>query len=117
VIRSGDLLVALGVLKVAVGAFVYRSQIAEIAREGFIAAVPDLDVRAAALWFLFAGGLFVVMGIAVGDAERAGQPPSRRFGVALAVVALLAAALMPASGVWLVFPIAALVIRRQRPRS
>ncbi|MBI5516148.1 MAG: hypothetical protein HY909_20355 [Deltaproteobacteria bacterium] len=116
--RAGALILAVGVLKLAVGVVVYREELARIARAGVFGAVQgDQSVGAAAVWFLFAGGLLVLLGAVVLEGEREGRPPSLRTGIGLVAVGLGAVALMPASGAWLLLPLGGWIAWRARRAS
>ena len=115
-IGIGTLLLVLGTFKASVGLIVYRDALSAVAQPGGWP-VRDHSVGAAALWFLFAAGLLVALGLSVRALEqRAGTPPAI-FGWMLAAVALGAVALMPENGAWLILPIAGLVVVRARRQT
>lgn len=111
-IRTGSLLIGLGAFKAMVGVAVFWPEVVGIVREGVLGTVTDTGSRAAALWFLFAAGLMMLLGHAVLEGERNGRHPSRPFAVGLFCVAAFAVILMPENGAWLMFPIAIVAYRR-----
>ena len=112
-IGIGTLLTSLGAFKALVGLVVYRDALAAITHPGGWP-LRDQSVGAAALWFLFAAGLLVTLGVCVRALEQRGATPPAALGWLLAAVAAIAVALMPENGAWLIFPIAALVVVRAR---
>ncbi len=111
-IYTGTLLLGLGAFKALVGVAVYWTVLVEVARDGVVATVSDTGTPAAALWFLFAAGLMMLLGHCVRAGEQHGRSPSRGFAVGLFGVAAFAVTLMPENGAWLMFPIAVLAFRR-----
>ncbi|MSP60686.1 MAG: hypothetical protein EXR72_10160 [Myxococcales bacterium] len=75
-VRTGHMLIGLGLLKAVVGVAVYSRELGDLGREGVFATVTDAGTRGAALWFLLAAGLMILLGWVVADGERHGRPPS-----------------------------------------
>ncbi len=113
-VRTGTLIAGLGALKIAVGIGVYRAEVVRIVSEGGFATVTDHSAGAALLWFLFAGGLLVLLGLVVAEGERQGRPVPSALAPGLAILGFVAVFLMPENGAWLLFPLAALAAARAR---
>jgi hypothetical protein len=91
-----------------------RSLIAEIAREGAVGAITADPARVALFWFLFFGFLLLVLGALVQGLERRGHEVPRTLGWQLGALALAGGLLIPASGFWLVLPVAVRLITQPR---
>lgn len=121
----GPLLVATGVLHLLVGLVSYAGPLGAIVRDGLFNAVvpnpaaPAFD-RDAAFWFMFFGVMLLLLGGLVHWAQaRTGTLPAF-LGWSLLGIGAVGVILMPASGFWLVFPQAVVVIavaRRGHSRS
>jgi hypothetical protein len=106
------LLAGLGLLAAPDGT--RRNLYAEIAHDGLIGAVERDPMRSALFWFLAFGFLLLILGSALHTVERAGHPVPRALGWQLAALGLCGGLFIPASGFWLVLPVA-WRIHRQRP--
>lgn len=111
--HNGLYLIAIGSLHQLVGLLIAaglvgtpesqgRNVLAELVRGG----LADDPLRIAFFWFFFFGFLLLVLGSLVRSAETQGLALPRALGVQLGALALAGGALMPASGFWLVLPIA-----------
>lgn len=118
-VQSGQLLFATGVLHSAVGLVVYRAEVADILRRGLLGAVPDDHTPgAAALWFLTAGLMMMVLGSLYRWIEgHLRQTLPFAAGVWLLGVAGFVVVLMPQSGAWLIAVQAVLIMVRARAQS
>ena len=119
---SGPLLMATGVLDLLYVLVFHSRQLAAIAQDGFFDAVelnPAQFDRETAFWHLMFGLMFVVLGALVHWAQaRTGTLPAF-LGWALLALGAAGVILMPASGFWLAFPQAVLILavaRRGRSR-
>lgn len=74
---------------------------------------PDMPALAF-FWSLSFGVAMALIGLLVLDVERQGGRASTVTGALLLALAVVGAALAPASGFWLVMPIAVSLIRRSR---
>lgn len=114
-VRVGTLIAGLGVFKIAVGLGVYRAEVRRIVLAGVLATVTDQSIAAALLWFLFAGGLLVLLGLVVAELERDQRHPiPRALAPGLAILGISACILMPENGAWLLLPIAGVAWHRSR---
>jgi len=83
-------------------AVIFKDELAEIGRAGFIDAVPMKGHRATAFWFLFATPAMWVSGTLLRSAERSGDLKAQRAaGSVIATTGVIGAAAMPVSGFWL----------------
>jgi hypothetical protein len=115
---SGPLLVAIGVLDLLYVLVFHYGQLAAISRDGFFGAVEvdpvQLD-REVAFWHLVFGATIVILGGVIHWAQgRTGTLPAF-LGWSLLALGLFGAILVPASGFWLVLPLAVtmLVVARR----
>lgn len=107
----------LGAAHVAVGVVLYRRPLAEIARKGVVASVPDLGDRATAFWFMAAAPTLWLGGRLLRSAEAHGDVAAQRAaGRLLAVTGAVGSAAMPASGFWGVVAVGVAALRRSAGR-
>jgi Family of unknown function (DUF6463) len=100
------LAVGLGLPGVTPASLGGRRLLAEIASEGMFGSVePDLW-RMLLFWFLFFGFAIMILGFSLHRTERARHPLPRALAWQLGGLALLGGVLIPASGFWLVLPVA-----------
>jgi hypothetical protein len=119
--KPARLLMAVGVLHILGGAWVGREPLLRIAREGFFGeadsglgnVLADAD-KELFFWFVFYGVYTFVFGQLLSWMEQRGQRAPAFFGWELIVINLLAAALIPKGGFWLVLIPAFLIIREAR---
>jgi len=124
-VSSGALLGSIGILHNVVGVIMGlgvisleghegRAPLAEIASAGVVNGVePDL-LRSLFFWFVFFGWLAILLGALMSWVERRGERLPAGLGYGLGALALSGGLMIPASGFWLVLPVAWLVIRRAR---
>jgi Family of unknown function (DUF6463) len=98
---SGRLYQAVALGHAAVGAAIYRRELAAIGRDGILAGVPYKGSKATAFWFLIPSPLLWMTGRLLERAERAGDVASLRSACRLGVaIGLLGVLCMPFSGFW-----------------
>ncbi|BBY29365.1 DUF6463 family protein [Mycolicibacterium sediminis] len=105
--RIGTAAVATGIGHDLLGAWLYRRQLAGIARDGLVDAVENADLPAAerhrrevALWFLTSGAAIGTVGAALRGA-RATDGAVVPIGAGLTAMGVIGAAVLPRSGFWL----------------
>ncbi len=109
---TGTLLLAVAMLHFAAGIFLFHSELAGIAADGFLNAVDPYPDRPYPFWFMMAGVMLTLLGILARWAERRiGILPSS-LGWSLMAMGAAGALIMPISGFWLFIPIGLLVLRR-----
>lgn len=114
---SGGILIATGILHAAIGIGEGRTQLAAIAREGFIDTIEPHKDRFGLLWFLFSGaGLIATGQLARWTRQRTGTLPAA-LGLNLLATSVLGAGLLPKSGFWLLIPQGLLIIVAARDRE
>jgi hypothetical protein len=89
-----------------------RNLLFEVVRGGVIGAIEPDPMRSIFFWYFFFGILLLILGGVMHALEREGQRLPASLGWQLAGMGLAGAALIPASGFWLVFPVAWRVVRR-----
>jgi hypothetical protein len=98
---TGRLLRWLSLAHAVVGAAFYRRELAAIARDGVVAAVPYRGPKATAFWFLIPSPLLWMAARLIGEAEESGDADAlrtvHRVGLASALVCVVC---MPVSGFW-----------------
>jgi hypothetical protein len=113
----GASLVGIGVLHVAATGAFYPESVRSIVQGRVLGAVeadPELAaVRGVGFWYATAGLGVIALGHAVGQVERAGRLRIDTAAV-LAGIGAWGVSLMPKSGFWLFFPVAALAAVRAR---
>jgi hypothetical protein len=105
----------LGVPGVAPAALGTRRPLAEILSGGLVGAVEPDPWRMILFWFLFFGFAIMILAWWLHRSERAGHPVPRALAWQLGGLALLGGVLIPASGFWLVLPVAWRIGRAARP--
>lgn len=119
--KAARLLMVTGVLHVLGGSWVGREPLVRIFREGFfgeadsaLGNVPaDMD-KELVFWFMLWGVFTFVLGQLLSSMEKRGCRPPAWIGWELIAVNLIAAALLPKGGFWLVMIPAYLIIREAR---
>ena len=116
---SGPIFIVCGLLHIGVGIATLRDPMAAIARAGFLNAVEPHYDRRAAFWFFFAGALMLLLGQAYIWIERKLCRRVPAFlGWQMFAIAAAGAALIPASGFWIVIPLGInIVIAARREAS
>ena len=113
----GASLVGIGVVHVAATRAFYPESVRSIIQGGVIGAVeadPALTaLRGVGFWYATAGLGVIALGLAVCHVERAGRLRSDTAAV-LAGIGAWGVSLVPKSGFWLFFPVAALAAVRAR---
>ena len=114
---AGWLLMAIAALHGAVGLWIGRRAVLDIASDGFVNAVDPHLERALVFWFLLMSPLLWIVGrFAVWLATEGRRPPVW-LGRSLLGVALTGALLVPVSGFWLIVaPAAWLCVAARAPR-
>ncbi len=119
--KAARLLMVVGVLHILGGAWVGREPLLRIVREGFFGAadsglgnVPGAAEKEMVFWFVLWGVYTFVLGQLLSSMERRGQRPPAYLGWELVVINLIAAALLPKGGFWLVLIPSFLMIRESR---
>jgi hypothetical protein len=111
---AGWLLTGVAAVHAAFGLWMGRRPLLAIAHDGFVDAVdPHVD-RNFVFWFLIASPLLWMLGRFARWLAAEGRRPPAWLGRNLLAVALVGAALMPASGFWLIVPPAALLLLAAR---
>lgn len=116
--KNRRLLMSIGVLHVMGGLVVGREPVARIIRDGFIGEadsalgnVPAHMEKELALWFLLWGVFTFLLGQVASWVDREGRRLPAHVGWELIVINLVAAALIPKGGFWLVLIPAFLIVR------
>lgn len=119
--KAARLLMVIGVLHVLGGAWVGREPLLRIFGEGFfgeadsgLGNVPADADKELFFWFTLWGIFTFVLGQVLSWMERQGRRPPAWLGWELIVVSLIAAALLPKGGFWLVMIPAFLIVREAR---
>lgn len=119
--KAARLLMVTGVLHVLGGLWVGREPLLRIFREGFfgeadsgLGNVPANVDKEALFWFVLWGVYTFVLGQLLSWMEQRGQRPPAYLGWELIGINLLAAALMPKGGFWLVLIPSFLIIRESK---
>ncbi len=100
------LALGLGLFKGPTNALAGRQLIPEIVRDGVVGAFETDPWRMVLFWFLFFGLQTMILGWLVHRLERAGQPLPPVLAWQIAGLGLAGGLLIPASGFWLVLPVA-----------
>ncbi len=122
--KAARLLMVVGVLHVLGGAWVGREPLLRIFREGFfgeadsgLGNVPAAADKEMFFWFVLWGVYTFVLGQLLSWMEQRGQRPPAYLGWELIAINLIAAALLPKGGFWLVLIPSYLIIRESRRRD
>jgi hypothetical protein len=107
---AGRWLLAVAVIHTAFALLVFHAELLAILRAGFVDAIGEDPTRAAVAWFTLFGGVLAAAAVAVDELEQRGAP-LRRAGLALLPLVILGLLWMPASGLWLVLPAIAFMVR------
>ena len=106
---AARLLMAIGCLHVMGGMWVGRELLARIWREGFFGEadsaldhIPSRTGRELVFWFLLWGVFTFLLGQLISWMETQGKRPPAYLGWELMIISLVAAALIPKGGFWLV---------------
>ncbi|PYI53469.1 DUF6463 family protein [Paenibacillus flagellatus] len=99
------------VLHTVVGIFLYRGQLADMARDGLFNSV-DSGGRSSAFWFFLFGAMIWTLSRVVGWLANNGQRVPLFLGAHLLAVGLIGVFFAPLSGFWLVIPQAIVLLRR-----
>jgi uncharacterized protein DUF6463 len=115
---AGWLLMAIAALHGAIGLWVGRHAVLDIARDGFVNAIDPYLERELVFWFLLMSPLLWIVGrFAVWLATEGRRPPGW-LGRSLLGLALTGAVLMPVSGFWLILaPATWLCVAARAPRG
>ena len=109
---AGRWLFAVALIHTVFALLVFRAELVAIARAGFVDAIGEDPTRAAVAWFTLFGAVLAAAAVAVDELELRGAP-LRRAGLALLPLVILGILWMPASGLWLVLPPLAFMVRRR----
>lgn len=99
------------------GLVVFRSTIAKLFDEGLLNTVNGQPDREFAFWFIACGFFWFPLGWLIDRFEKLSIELPRFFGYALLILGVLAVAIMPASGWWLLFIPSSGMIVRERWRA
>jgi hypothetical protein len=118
-VTNGSLLMLTGALHEVIGLVIFKDPLLEMARAGVFNSVGgDTSARAAAFWFLVAGGAMLLAGGLCHWAERAlNRPPPAGYGWGLLGMALFCVVPMPITGGWILFPLGLRVLFQSRKSS
>jgi hypothetical protein len=111
------MLIATGILHTAVGIFEGRTQLAAMAREGFIDTIDPHPDRQRLLWFLISGAGLVISGQLASWTHRGTGTLPATMGWNLLATSVIGATLLPRSGFWLIIPQGLLIIAGARDRA
>ena len=119
--KAARLLMVTGVLHVLGGSWVGREPLVRIFREGFfgeadsgLGNVPADTDKELFFWFVLWGVFTFVLGQLLSSMEKRGCRPPAWMGWELIAINLIAAALIPKGGFWLVMIPAFLILREAR---
>lgn len=116
--KVGRTFMLIGVLHVLGGCFVGREPLIRIFRDGFLAEadsalgnLPSQTDKELVFWFLLWGVFAFLLGQLISSTEGRGERVPAFIGWELVVINLVAAALYPKGGFWLVLIPAFMIIR------
>lgn len=110
---SSRLLAATGMLHVAVSAVAVRGELVGALRDGVVASVDETNpLRMGLLWSLSFGVAMMPVAATYRAWEQRGEPLPASFAAWLAVLGVMVVVPLPASGGWLLFPQAGLILSR-----
>lgn len=93
---------------------VFGNVLSSVVQRGVFNTVGTDPMVGAVVWFVFFGAVLFICGLAVSELERPSAGPlPKSLGWSLLALATLGVVLMPASGLWLVFPPAIAVLARK----
>ncbi len=108
----GRFIIAISVIHTAFALLIFSNILHLILADGVFNTIGEDPMRGAVAWFVIAGFFMAVIGIAVDILEQAEMRTAlRQIGWSLLAVSALGAALMPASGFWLLIVAAIAMIR------
>lgn len=110
----GRWLIGVAVVHTVFALVVLREPLLELARRGLLDAVGQDPLLNGVTWFVFFGLALASMGQVVDLLEQRGAVP-RGVGAGVLAMATLGVVLMPASGLWLLFPPAVSLMRQFSP--
>jgi Family of unknown function (DUF6463) len=114
----GPLVAAVGTIHVALTPLLYPQAVGSIRRSRVIASIeaePDQpEVRSLGFWYATCGLALIAYGALIAERERQQDPLPIAAPTALTGLGLWGVLLMPRSGFWALFPLAALAWRRRR---
>jgi hypothetical protein len=122
-LTNGKLLVSIGVVHTlfgitfgagVAGPLAGRNLFAEVVAGGVVGTIDSDPWRGLVFWFLFFGFMAMLLGQLMHRMERAGHELPRELGWLLGALTVVGIVLMPASGFWLVLPVALRMLRRRR---
>lgn len=112
----GRWIMAVGIIHVAVGLFVFGEPLQAIVRDGVWNAVDGHAGRPLAFWFVFLGLFTIVFGSLVDWVEGLGIRLPRHLAWAFLALVALGIVTMPVGGGWLLLPPAlGALVRSGRP--
>ena len=120
--RLGEAVIATGVPHNLLGGYLYRRQLAGMARDGLLNSASDARLgtvdgerRHTAFWFLMGGLAFITMGASIRRSATTGVQLAPALGPGMAAMGAVGAASMPVSGFWLLLAegVTATVLRRR----
>jgi hypothetical protein len=116
-LTSSGLLAVTGALHIAVSAVAVRGELWGAVRDGVVASVDETNVlRMGLLWSLSFGLAMIAMAATYRAWEQRGEPLPASFAAWLTVLGLMVVVPLPASGGWLLFPQAGLILSRAARR-
>ena len=119
--RLGEAVIATGVVHNVLGGYLYRRQLAAMARDGLLNSASDARLstvdgerRHTAFWFLMGGLAFITLGASIRRSAATGEPVAPALGPGMTAMGALGATVMPVSGFWLLLAegVAATYLRR-----
>ncbi len=124
-VQAGTLMIATGVVHNAFGLLLglgvlpapdglRRNLVAAMYREGLVGTAEVDPLRMTFFWFELFGALCLLLGSLMCSVEARGQALPARLGWQLLALTLAGLLFVPASGLWLLLPQAALILLRAR---
>jgi hypothetical protein len=109
----GRWLMGVAVIHVVIAVLVHNKPILLVWERGTFNTVAGDPVIGAIVWSLLFGCVAFVGGLAVDTLERESVPLPKARGWCLLALAIVGAILVPASGFWLLFPVALTILMRR----
>ena len=110
----GRWLIVVSAIHTVVAVAVFGEVLASIVKRGVFNTVGTDPMTAATVWFTLFGAMLFIYGLAVDELEKSSSRPlPKSVGWSLLGLALVGVTLMPASGFWLVFPPAIVVLAKK----